>query len=437
MNTTEAGAPPLFEFTAEHGELRAMLRRLFDRVVAEADERYCGSGSGGPTGSGLGSRAESVRSFGWRRVVHDAGMGELLFGTANQLSGTVNESSGTAIDIAILAEESGAALYGGPLLSAAMIAALVETGRRGCPAAPRRSAPGQTAAHTSPVSTVRERVATPSVAVAGLSELASRLRDGTANPSVAAGVLSDGTHSGGPLTYGADQRLSGRVEPIWDACDAAVLACPAHDPASGERAVAVLSTGAPGITVSVLDGLDLSRAMGRADCAAVAAELLFTGEFAQHALTAMRTRGELVLAAEALGLAQRALDRTVEYARSRVQFGRTIGSFQAIKHRLADLVSQVELTRSAVYGAAWALTTAPEESATAIDLTVAAALAAETSVTLTKAAVQLHGGIAITWDHWAHRALRRAHTVAALTGGAGRYRRHLAELLDSRDGGHD
>ncbi|WP_330181032.1 acyl-CoA dehydrogenase family protein [Nocardia sp. NBC_01503] len=476
MSSIETGAPALFEFTAEHGELRAMLRRLFDRVVAEADERYCGSGSGGPTGSAPGSRAASIRSSGWRRVVHDAGIGELLFGTDQSL-GPARESSGTAIDIAILAEESGAALYGGPLLSAAMIAALLEAGHEGCPAAPERSARTRTSAYPSPDSVARERAVTPPVPVARLYELASRLRDGTVRPSVAAGVLTEpavtdgqaasklksgadaawrgeypgparavltptptaqlAMHAGDALIYGADQRLSGRVEPIWDACEAAVLVCPAHDPASGERVVAVLSTGAPGITASVLDGLDLSRAVGRADCAAVAAELLLTGEFAQHALTAMRTRGELVLAAESLGLAQRALDRTVGYARGRVQFGRTIGSFQAVKHRLADLVSQVELTRSAVYGAAWALTTAPEEPATAIDLAVAAALAAETSVTAAEAAVQLHGGIAITWEHWAHRALRRAHTVAALTGGAGRYRRQLAELLDSREGGHD
>ncbi|MCV7086173.1 acyl-CoA dehydrogenase [Mycolicibacter hiberniae] len=149
----------------------------------------------------------------------------------------------------------------------------------------------------------------------------------------------------------------------------------------------------------------------------------------------MRRRADLVLSAELLGVAQRVLDGTVDYVSRRVQFGRTIGSFQAVKHRLADMLAQVELTRSAVYGAAWQLGDGPVTVQAEVDLAVAAALARQTAVEATKAAVQLHGGIGITWEHWAHRYLRRAHAVIALTGAASRHRGRLAGLIDSRDGG--
>ncbi|ORA65912.1 acyl-CoA dehydrogenase [Mycolicibacterium insubricum] len=139
-------------------------------------------------------------------------------------------------------------------------------------------------------------------------------------------------------------------------------------------------------------------------------------------------------AAELLGAAQHVLDGTVGYVDKRVQFGRTIGSFQAVKHRLVDLLAAVELTRSAVYGAAWRLTDDPGSPGTDIDLAVAAVLSRQTALAVTKAAVQLHGGIAITWEHWAHRYLRRANSTVALTGSPSAWRQRLADLIDRRDG---
>ncbi|WP_326569818.1 acyl-CoA dehydrogenase family protein [Amycolatopsis rhabdoformis] len=113
-----------------------------------------------------------------------------------------------------------------------------------------------------------------------------------------------------------------------------------------------------------------------------------------------------VLAAEQAGAAAQALDLTVEYTQQRVQFGRPIGSFQALKHRMADLHVQVETARSAAYAA-------PRSSR------LAAVAKVHCSEVFTKVAaemIQLHGGIAITWDHPAHRYLKRAHATAQLFG---------------------
>ncbi len=150
-----------------------------------------------------------------------------------------------------------------------------------------------------------------------------------------------------------------------------------------------------------------------------------------------RRTADLVTAAELLGVAQHAFDGTVEYVSKRVQFGRTIGSFQAVKHRLVDLLTAVELARSAVYGAAWGLARGQDDLQTDIDLATAGLLTRRAALSVGKATIQLHGGIAITWEHWAHRYFRRAHAVVALTGTAGGYARTLADLIDRRDGADD
>jgi alkylation response protein AidB-like acyl-CoA dehydrogenase len=113
-------------------------------------------------------------------------------------------------------------------------------------------------------------------------------------------------------------------------------------------------------------------------------------------------------AALQLGGMQRALDDTVAYTRQRVQFGRAIGSFQALKHRMADMLVRVEMSRSAVLAAA---THQTSEAALA-----AASYCSESFLHVAAEMVQLHGGIAITWEHDAHLVLKRAHALGALWG---------------------
>ncbi|OHU20747.1 acyl-CoA dehydrogenase [Mycobacteroides franklinii] len=116
----------------------------------------------------------------------------------------------------------------------------------------------------------------------------------------------------------------------------------------------------------------------------------------------------LLLAAEQVGAAARALELTVEYTKTRVQFGRAIGGFQALKHRMADLYVLVESARAAVYHAIQDPT--PEAA------TVARIKASEALSTVSGDSIQLHGGIAITWEHDAHLYFKRAHGSALLLG---------------------
>ncbi|MEU9807155.1 acyl-CoA dehydrogenase family protein [Mycobacterium sp. NPDC050853] len=116
----------------------------------------------------------------------------------------------------------------------------------------------------------------------------------------------------------------------------------------------------------------------------------------------------LLLAAEQVGAAARALELTVEYTKTRVQFGRAIGSFQALKHRMADLYVLVESARATVYQAIEDLT--PEAA------TVARIKASEALSAVAGDSIQLHGGIAITWEHDAHLYFKRAHGSALLLG---------------------
>ncbi len=134
---------------------------------------------------------------------------------------------------------------------------------------------------------------------------------------------------------------------------------------------------------------------------------------------------QVALAAEALGVAQRALDVAVAYARERRQFGRPIGSFQAVSHPLADTFADVELARSLAYAAAWKL----DADAADADRSAAAAkaFATDAAVVACERAIQVHGGIGFTWEHPLHRFYKRALWLQAFAGHPARHRAFLAE----------
>ena len=123
---------------------------------------------------------------------------------------------------------------------------------------------------------------------------------------------------------------------------------------------------------------------------------------------AARARDALLVGISALaaGTAQRGLDMTVTYSKERVQFGRQIGSFQALKHRMSDMLVLVEMTRSAAWAAA----------AGELDPTTAAAYCLDALQKVAAETIQLHGGIAITWEHDAHLIFKRAHALTQLAG---------------------
>ena len=111
-------------------------------------------------------------------------------------------------------------------------------------------------------------------------------------------------------------------------------------------------------------------------------------------------------AAEALGVAQRALDLGVEHAKTRVQFGKPIGTYQAVSHPLAQTYTDVELARSLVYWAAWCV--AEEDDRAEVAAAAAKALATESAVAACERSIQVHGGIGFTWEHPLHRFYKRA-----------------------------
>ena len=141
---------------------------------------------------------------------------------------------------------------------------------------------------------------------------------------------------------------------------------------------------------------------------------------AAEAATAAALRAAVIgQAAEQAGAAARILELTVEYSKTRVQFGRPIGSFQALKHRMADLHVLVEAMRSAAYAAA----------AGTINASVAKAYCSDAFLTVAGECIQLHGGIAITWEHDAHLYFKRAHSAAQLFGTPDQHVRALAPDL--------
>jgi alkylation response protein AidB-like acyl-CoA dehydrogenase len=111
-------------------------------------------------------------------------------------------------------------------------------------------------------------------------------------------------------------------------------------------------------------------------------------------------------AAEALGVAQRALDLGVEHAKTRIQFGKPIGTYQAVSHPLAQTYTDVELARSLVYWAAWCV--AEEDERAPVAAAAAKAFATEAAVTACERSIQVHGGIGFTWEHPLHRFYKRA-----------------------------
>jgi alkylation response protein AidB-like acyl-CoA dehydrogenase len=117
-----------------------------------------------------------------------------------------------------------------------------------------------------------------------------------------------------------------------------------------------------------------------------------------------------------VGLAGRALEMTVAYSKHRVQFGRPIGSFQALKHRMADLLVLLEMSRSASWSASYAVATSADDAAERVH--VAKSYCSEALATIAAETIQLHGGIAITWEHDAHLVFKRAHALGQLFGAA-------------------
>jgi alkylation response protein AidB-like acyl-CoA dehydrogenase len=169
-------------------------------------------------------------------------------------------------------------------------------------------------------------------------------------------------------------------------------------------------------------GMDLTRKLYSVQFDNVLAETL--GETA--ALARPRGIATVALAAEMVGGMQRVLDLTVEYAKTRKQFGKPIGIFQAVQHQCADMYLETESARSAVYYAAWALQHHAPDAVAAVS--IAKLYASDASRTVGNRGIQVHGGMGFTWENDLHLYYRRAKTSETAFGDATFHRERLARL---------
>jgi alkylation response protein AidB-like acyl-CoA dehydrogenase len=213
-----------------------------------------------------------------------------------------------------------------------------------------------------------------------------------------------------------------------------VLARAAGSRGASGISVVVIPAATPGVTVHPHVMLDLTRPMSRVEFAGVVIgreQLLGEPGAAGSAVEEALDLARIALASEALGGAERVLEMTTAYAKERVQFGRPIGSFQAIKHRLADMMIEVEAAKSAAWYAACVADERREELAEAA--AIAKSYCCDAFFDCAANAIQLHGGIGFTWEHDAHLYFKRARAAATLLGSPAWQRERLVRRFASGD----
>ncbi len=260
-------------------------------------------------------------------------------------------------------------------------------------------------------------LAIPAILAGGSAEQKARLL-----PRLAAGELVASFAEVAPGTIWNEDALTGAALNVpHGACADLFVIAAGND-------VLLVERDTPGLGITPLTSMDQTRPYARFDFGAVAASPLANPA---AAFAAAHRVGALVIAADALGGAQACLDRTVAYVQERVQFGRAIGSFQAVKHRLADMMVAVEQARSAVYWAACTIDEASDEAAFAVH--AAKAFACDTYSDAAGEMIQLHGGIGFTWEHDAHLYFKRARSNRGLLGTPDWHREQIAVLTGLDD----
>jgi len=220
-------------------------------------------------------------------------------------------------------------------------------------------------------------------------------------------------------------RLRGMVSGVADALPAGVLLVPADGVPHGFYLV---DMAAEGVAKAPVTSLDMTRQLCDLSFDDASATLIASGPGAERALDAALAAGAGILAAEQTGLAQRCLDMTVAYVKERKQFARPVGSFQGLKHRLADLWVSITQARAASRYAAACLATGSADAKIAVAL--AKAYCSEVAVQAAQECVQMHGGIGFTWEHPAHLLLKRAKADSIAFGTADAHRAALASLVN-------
>jgi alkylation response protein AidB-like acyl-CoA dehydrogenase len=331
--------------------------------------------------------AERGRDIGfWQRL--NADLGAAAIAIPEEYGGL----GGTATDLAVLMEETGRVLLNSPLL------------------------------------------ATSGLATAVLLECADEDAKSHLLPRIAAGATATVTESGGLPPYG--RGFTARVETARWFLDGD---CPAAlDGASADIVIVAAETRgglglfaverpAPGLSSATSPALDSTRELAALSMRHVAAESISLPGEAGHRLEHALSRAISALAAEQIGGADAVFDQAIEYAQTREQFGRVIGSFQAVKHKCVDLLVELEGARSTAIQASASVDCAPERLS--VYSSLAKAVCSDAYLHLSRDNIQIHGGIGFTWEHSAHLHYRRSKTSQLLFGSPAEHRARIAREI--------
>ena len=391
-------------------------------------------------------RTETYDAKLWRTVAAEIGIAGLLI--PEPLGG----AGASYRELAAAAEQFGAAVAPIPYLGSAAVAtaALLSAARSAAadeadspghgPAAPWQSGEGLSgpaaAARAAALHAQAQAGSAGAAQAAPVSPAAGLLRqlaDGSLTAALAVTVTAAPrgpfpaavrVTGRGPAGSGT-VKLRGMVKAVADALPAGALLVPAEGVPNG---LYLVDATAPGVHRSPVVSLDMTRQLCDISLDDAEARQIAVGRAAEAAVGAGLTAGAAVLAAEQLGLAQRCLDLTVAYVKERRQFARPVGSFQALKHRLADLWTTITLARAASRYAAACLADGDPDAPVAVALAKSACC--EAAVLAAEEMVQMHGGIGFTWEHSAHLYLKRAKAASVAFGNPGAHLAALAALVD-------
>lgn len=330
----------------------------------------------------------------WQKMVEQGWPGLLI---PEHYGGT----NGTFLDMTVIAEELGKALVPGPFFATALLGAPVFI--EGASDALKK-------------------------------EFLPKIAEGKFIPTVAIAEAAGRFDAGGielkATKKGSGYMLIGEKFFVPDAHVADAIVVATRTNGSGENGITLLCVpaNASGITVTQLKTVDMTRRMCHVKFEGVQADTVIgTADNGWPVLRRVLDIATSGLATEMVGTAQKSLDIAVEYAKTRVQFGKPIGSFQAVKHKCVDMMVAVENARSLAYYAAWTVDERVPEAASAVPM--AKAYASDMAKNVTSESIQVHGGIGFTWEHDCHLYHRRALAGEANLGNAPVHRETVARTL--------
>jgi alkylation response protein AidB-like acyl-CoA dehydrogenase len=363
-----------FTFSEEQEAFRASVRKLLRDFAPPAYVREMLEHDAGCTSSFW----ETISDLGWTGLLVPAAHGGAGFGL---------------LDAVIVCEESGRLPLPGPWLSSAVTGALAAT-------------------HLGDVETL------PGLADGSLRATLALEETGTRDPLDPNGI---GT------TADAQGRLTGAKPLVLDGHTADVLYVVARDASDGAIATYAVERTAPGVSTQLVPTMDVTRKAARVVLDAAPARRIGPPGDQTPVLRRVVDDLGIALCAESVGACERALQMATDYAKARVQFGRPIATFQVIKHKIVDMLHQLELARVATHYAGWASTV--DDPAREASAAMAKGFVAEAAAMITGQSIQVHGGVGFTWDVDCHLLFRRVKANDVLFGRQAWQRQRLADLI--------